>query len=165
MHLKGSHHGCFHSTASLETRGCEYKTHKYTNTHSQENAPPSFVLKKSLLCQSFHCFSLISFLMIKSAHAICTVFCFCGCSRSIVSIQEDIAMLHFPFVNIVFSMITVFTLDCFDFSTTAEFYASITPSRYTPPEKPANLASRGRIKCTIHLTLQGGRLGLGRHHY
>ncbi|XP_055040410.2 hyccin 2 isoform X3 [Misgurnus anguillicaudatus] len=48
--------------------------------------------------------------------------------------------------------------DCFDFSTTAEFYASI--SRYTPPEKSANVVSHGRIKCTIHLTLHGDTDGV-----
>ncbi|ROI16237.1 Protein FAM126B [Anabarilius grahami] len=50
--------------------------------------------------------------------------------------------------------------DCFDFSTTAEFYASITPSRFTPPERPDNPVPRGRIKCTIHLTLQGDADGV-----
>ncbi|XP_048028619.1 protein FAM126B isoform X1 [Megalobrama amblycephala] len=50
--------------------------------------------------------------------------------------------------------------DCFDFSTTAEFYASITPSRFTPPERPDNPVPCGRIKCTIHLTLQGDADGV-----
>ncbi|XP_016404191.1 protein FAM126B-like isoform X1 [Sinocyclocheilus rhinocerous] len=50
--------------------------------------------------------------------------------------------------------------DCFDFSTTAEFYASITPSRNTPPERPDTPVARGRIKCTIHLTLQGDADGM-----
>ncbi|XP_051532124.1 protein FAM126B-like isoform X1 [Myxocyprinus asiaticus] len=49
--------------------------------------------------------------------------------------------------------------DCFDFTSTAEFYTSI-PSRYTPLEKPTSPLPCGQIKCSIHLTSQGDADGV-----
>ncbi|XP_030628406.1 protein FAM126B [Chanos chanos] len=50
--------------------------------------------------------------------------------------------------------------DCFDFSTTTEFYASITPRRYVPPEPAVNAKSRSWTKFTIHLTMRGDADGV-----
>ncbi|XP_017554966.1 protein FAM126B isoform X1 [Pygocentrus nattereri] len=50
--------------------------------------------------------------------------------------------------------------DRFDFSTTADFYAFIAPSRYSPPGKPANPVPHGWTKCTIHLTMRGDADGV-----
>lgn len=147
------------AVTAASIRRLRWKREGTRNMHTQPFIPIFFILVAFCLFISFMVIKIIMRTLTWHPHQ--SLHCIHSSFR-----KGHFCVWNFPSVSIMFSSLTVFISDCFDFTTTAEFYASIIPSRYTLPERPDNSVACGRIKCTIHLTLQGGRQGSGTsHHY